>query len=97
MWNEFRAFLGQQKLRFTEEDLTTHREEISRHMVEEILRQVFGEREARRRSAQWDPQIRKAIEVAPKAGVLLKDPKKFIAERQAEGRMASSTPGVHHQ
>jgi carboxyl-terminal processing protease len=97
MWNEFRAFLGQQKLRFTEEDLTMHREEISRHMVEEILRQVFGEREARRRSAQWDPQIRKAIEVAPKAGVLLKDPKKFIAERQAEGRMASSSPAVHHQ
>jgi carboxyl-terminal processing protease len=91
MWSDFRTFLGQQKLRYSEEDLTAHREEIGRHMVEEILRQVFGEREARRRSAQWDPQIRKAVDVAPKASLLLKDPKKFIAERQAEGRMASST------
>jgi carboxyl-terminal processing protease len=98
MWNEFRAFLGQQKLRFTEEDLTTHREEVSHHIVEELLRQVFGEREARRRSAAWDPQVRKAIEVAPRAAVLLKDPKRFIAERQAEGRMASSAPAdIRHQ
>jgi carboxyl-terminal processing protease len=99
MWNEFRTFLGQQKLRYTEEDLNAHREEVSRQLTEEMLRQIFGEREARRRSAQWDPQIRKALEVTPKAGLLLKDPKKFIAERQAEGRMASTAAAtnVHHQ
>jgi hypothetical protein len=32
------------------------------------------------------------MEVVPKAVLLLKDPQKFIAERQAEGRRASSAP-----
>jgi carboxyl-terminal processing protease len=93
MFGEFRAFLTQQKLRFAEEELTAEREALSRYIVEEVLRQAFGEAEARRRTAQWDPQIRKALEVVPKAATLLKDPRKFIAERQAEGRIASS--GAH--
>ena len=94
MWTDFRAFLTQQKLRFSEDELVGNREEISRHIVEEVLRQAFGEREARRRLAQWDPQVKKALEVVPKAQLLLKDPQKFIAERQAEGRIASNAPTV---
>jgi len=90
MFAEFQSFLTQQKLRFTEEELVAQREELSRHIVEEVLRQAFGEAEARRRTTQWDPQVRKALEVVPKAAVLLKDPKRFMAEREAEGRMASS-------
>ncbi len=88
---EFRSFLTAQKLRFTDGELAQYREEISRRITEEVLRQVFGEGEARRRTAQWDPQIRKAMEVAPKAAVLLKDPQRFVAEREAELRIASSS------
>jgi carboxyl-terminal processing protease len=94
MYGEFRTFLNQQKLRFTEEELTSQREEISRHIVEEILRQAFGEAEAKKRTSQWDPQVKKALEVVSKAGVLLKDPHKFIADRQAEGRVASASGGA---
>ena len=89
-WGEFRAFLTKQKLRFTEEELAAQREAVSQHIVEEVLRSAYGEREARRRVSQWDPQVRKAMEVVGKAVLLLKDPQKFIAERQAEGRIASS-------
>jgi carboxyl-terminal processing protease len=91
MWSEFRAFLGQQKLHYSDEELVASREDISRHIIEEVLRQAYGEREARRRLSQWDPQVRKALEVVPKAVLLIKDPKKFIAERQAEGRIAANT------
>ena len=91
MYAEFRQFLNQQKLRFTEEELTSQREEISRHIVEEVLRQAFGEAESKKRTSQWDPQVKKAMEVVSKAGTLLKDPHKFIADRQAEGRVASGS------
>ena len=45
---------------------------------------MFGEGEARRRSMAWDPQVKKALELVPKAELLLKDPQQFIADRVAE-------------
>jgi carboxyl-terminal processing protease len=90
MLADFRASLVEQKLHFTDEDLAAHKEEVARQINEELLRQVFGEGEARRRTAQWDPQIKKALEVVGKAQLLLKDPERFIAEKGAEGRVASS-------
>ena len=51
-----------------------------------MLRQVFGEGEARRRSLAWDPQVQKALGLVSKAELLLKDPQRFIAERTAELR-----------
>ena len=53
------------------------------HLIEdEVLRQVFGEGEARRRSIAWDPQVKKALELVPKAELLLRDPRTFVAERE---------------
>jgi len=90
---DFRSFLDSRKLRYTEEDLTENREVIVRLIEDEVLRQAFGEGAARKRSLNWDPQVRKALEIIPKAEQLLLDPQKFIAERAAEGRMASrATP-----
>ena len=42
------------------------------------------------RALAWDPQVRKALELIPKAETLMKDPQRFIAERVAEGRPASA-------
>jgi carboxyl-terminal processing protease len=81
---DFRAYLDQRKLRYTAEDLEQNREQISHLIQEEILRQVFGEAEARKRSMAWDPQLQKALELAPRAAQLLKDPQQFVAEREAE-------------
>lgn len=90
MLADFRAQLASQKLHFTDEELQQHREEISRQITEEVLRQVFGEGEARRRTAQWDPQIQKALEVIPKAALLLRDPEKFILVHAAENHVVST-------
>ena len=85
-FNEFRAYLDQRKLKYTPEDLETNREAIERLLAEEVLRQVFGEGEARRRSMAWDPQVRKALELVPRAEQLLRDPQQFVAEFTAESR-----------
>ena len=84
MLAEFRTYLDQRKLRYTPEDLQANREEISQTIQEEILRQVYGEAEARKRTMAWDPQLQKALELAPRAAQLLADPQQFVAEREAE-------------
>jgi carboxyl-terminal processing protease len=84
MMADFKAYLDQRKLRYTSEDLQANREAMSRLIQEEILRQVYGEAEARRRTLAWDPQVQKALELAPRAAQLLKDPQQFVAEREAE-------------
>ena len=86
MLDEFRAYLEQRKLRYTPEDLQANRERISRLIQEEILRQAYGEAEARKRTLAWDPQLQKALELAPRAAQLLADPQQFVAEREAERR-----------
>jgi carboxyl-terminal processing protease len=83
---EFRAFLDARKLTHTEADLAENREALSRVLQEEILRQVFGEKEARQRTLAWDPQFQKALEVVPRAERLVRDPMRFAAEQEAERR-----------
>jgi len=88
---DFKAFLDASKLRYADADLESNREALSRQILEEILRQVFGEGEARRRTLGTDPQIKKALELVPKAELLLRDPQRFLADRDLEG---SSLPKV---
>ena len=49
---------------------------------------MFGEGEARRRSIATDPQIKKALELAPKAELLLRDAPRFVAEHEGERKVA---------
>jgi carboxyl-terminal processing protease len=88
---DFRAFLTAEKLKYKEEDLATNREQISHEIQEEVLRQVFGEGEARKRSLAWDPQVKKALDLVPRTELLLRDPQRFMAEREAEKRLAGVT------
>jgi carboxyl-terminal processing protease len=89
--SDFRAYLEQRKIKHTPEDLQANREELERQITEEVLRQVFGEGEARRRSLAWDPQVKKALELVPRAELLLTDPQRFIAERTAELRTGAGS------
>jgi hypothetical protein len=52
--------------------------------------QVFGEGEARRRSVAWDPQVQKALELVPRAEMLLRDPRTYIALREREHRLVDA-------
>ena len=85
---DFREYLSEQKIHASEDDFSTNREELVREIQDEVVHQVFGEAEARRRSVTWDPQIRKALELAPKAELLLRDPQRFVAERDSARRVA---------
>jgi carboxyl-terminal processing protease len=88
---DFGSYLDSRKLRHTAEDLEENREAISRLLEEEVLRQVFGEGEARRRSLAWDPQVQKALAVIPQAALLLRSPGSYVAERAREQRLADTT------
>jgi carboxyl-terminal processing protease len=87
---EFRGYLDSRKLRHTESDLAQNREAIVRQIEEEVLRQAIGEGEARRRSLAWDPQVRRALDLVPRAEMLLRDPKSYVAERERERRLADA-------
>jgi carboxyl-terminal processing protease len=86
---DFRHYLEEKKVRFTDAELEQARVEIGHEIEEEVLRQVFGEGEARRRIMAWDPQVQKALEVMPKAEILIRDPQRFVAERDQATRVAS--------
>jgi carboxyl-terminal processing protease len=88
VWADFKAFLEARKLTQPEAELEANREVVSRLILEEVLRQVFGEGEARRRTLAFDPQVRKALEVMPRAELLLKDPRSYVLAREAERRLA---------
>jgi carboxyl-terminal processing protease len=85
---EFRAYLDERKIRYTAEDFEANRDQVTRALSTEIVHQVFGEAEARRRSVAFDPQIRKALDLAPKAELLLRDPQRFVAEYEGERKVA---------
>jgi carboxyl-terminal processing protease len=87
---DFSAYLDEAKIAYTEAELEENRAEISRRILEEALRQSYGEGEARRRTLQWDAQVQKALALVSKAELLLKDPQAFVAQREAEGRMAAA-------
>ncbi len=89
---EFRAFLSESKLTFTQADLDAHHELIARLIEDEVLRGIFGEGAARRRSMSWDVQLKKALEVVPQADQLLREPRRFMAARASERRLASALP-----
>jgi len=86
----FKAYLDSRKLRHEEQDIDDNRGVIRRQIEEEVLRQVFGEGEARKRSLAWDPQVQRALDLVPRAAQLLKDPGGYVAAREREGLVAQS-------
>ena len=83
---DFKAYLDTRKLKYTPEELSANRDAIAHQITEQVLLQVFGEGEARRRSLVWDPQVKKGLELVPKSELLLKNPQQFIAERVAQAQ-----------
>ncbi|MCG6922859.1 MAG: S41 family peptidase [Acidobacteria bacterium] len=88
---DFREYIESRKLRFTPEDLEENRVVIDRLIEEQIRRQVFGEGAARRASIAWDPQVQRALELIPRAELLIKDPDGFVAQREQERRLADAS------
>jgi carboxyl-terminal processing protease len=88
---DFRKFLDAQKITYSAADFDANREAVARQITDQVLWQAFGEGEARKRSVSWDPQIRRALELIPRAETLLHDPQRFIAQHDLDGKVVAAS------
>jgi len=80
--NEFRRFLEEQKVSFTESDLIENADWIKGNIKSELFISEFGQQEGLRVRAETDPQVLKALDLLPQAKALADNAKKIVAERQ---------------
>ncbi len=77
---EFRKFLDEQKITFTEADLAENNEWIRSNIKSELFINEFGQQEGMMVHAETDPEVQKALELLPQAKQLADNAKKIIAQ-----------------
>ncbi len=82
---EFRKFLDEQKIAFTEGDLMESDAWLRSNIKAEMFIAEFGQQEGLRVRAETDPQVIRAVELLPMAKDLADNARKVIAER-GQGR-----------
>ncbi len=78
---EFRKFLDEQKITFTEADLAQNGDWIRTNIKAELFINEFGQQEGMRVHAEQDPEVQKALELLPQAKQLADNARKVIAQR----------------
>ncbi len=78
---EFRKFLDEQKIPFTEADLVENRDWIGSNIKAELFINEFGQQEGMKVHAENDPEVQKALDLLPQAKQLADNAKKTIAQR----------------
>ncbi|MBP6705018.1 MAG: S41 family peptidase [Vicinamibacteria bacterium] len=78
--NEFLDYLKAEKIAVDAREFDANRAEVEAEILQETLRQVFGEGVARKRLVAQDRQLQKAIESMPLARLLQTDPQRYISE-----------------
>jgi carboxyl-terminal processing protease len=78
---DFRKFLDQEKIAFTEPELIENNDWIRSSIKSEIFVDAFGQEEGLKVRAETDPQIMKALDMLPKARQLAESARKVLAER----------------
>jgi carboxyl-terminal processing protease len=79
---EFRRFLDEQKVPFTEAELAESNDWIRSNIKAEIFISEFGQQEGMKVRAESDPNVVKALDLLPKAKELADNARKIIAEKQ---------------
>jgi carboxyl-terminal processing protease len=79
--NDFRRFLEDQKIAFTEADLNESMDWLKGQIKSEVFIAEFGQEAGMRVRAETDPQVIKALEFLPKAKELADGARKVLAER----------------
>ncbi len=77
---EFRKFLDEQKIPFTEADLAENMDWIKSNIKAELFINEFGQQEGMRVHAETDPEVEKALDLLPQAKQLADNAKKTIAQ-----------------
>ncbi|HEX6504650.1 MAG TPA: S41 family peptidase [Terriglobales bacterium] len=85
---EFRKFLDQEKVPFTEQELAQDNEWIRSTIKSEIFIDAFGQEEGLKVHAETDPEVLKGLELLPQAKQLADNAKKIIAERGTATRLS---------
>ena len=78
---DFRSFLADSKLPYTEKDLVENNDWVRAAIKSEIFVGAFGQQEGMRVQAEADPSVLKALELIPKAKELADNARHTIAER----------------
>ncbi|HTV66136.1 MAG TPA: S41 family peptidase [Bryocella sp.] len=77
---EFRKFLDEQKITFTEADLAQNLDWIKSNIKAELFINEFGQQEGMQVHAENDPEVEKALELLPQAKALADNARKIIAQ-----------------
>jgi carboxyl-terminal processing protease len=80
---EFRKFLDEQKIPFTEADLSENADWTHTSIKAELFINEFGQQEGMRVHAEGDAEVQKALDLLPQARQLAENAKKTIAQRNA--------------
>jgi carboxyl-terminal processing protease len=82
---QFRKYLGQHNVAFTEEQLQKSLPWIRWEIKREVFTTVFGLNEGYKVALENDPQVEKAVDSIPQAKALYASARRIVAERQAGG------------
>jgi carboxyl-terminal processing protease len=80
---EFRKFLDEQKIAFSEADLAQNSDWIRSNIKAELFINEFGQQEGMKVHAEQDPEVEKALDLLPQAKQLADNAKKTIAQRNS--------------
>jgi carboxyl-terminal processing protease len=81
--NQFRKYLDQQHIKFTEPDIQDNLAWLKWKIKREVFTSVFGLNDGYKVELQNDPQLQKAIELIPQAKALYQNARKIVAERNS--------------
>ena len=90
---EFRKFLDDQKIAFTEADLKDNDEWVRANIKAELFVNQYGAQEGLRVHAETDPEVLKGLDLLPQAKQLADNAKKVIAEKSAAPASAKMSTG----
>jgi carboxyl-terminal processing protease len=81
--HDFRKFLDEEKVPFTEADLLENNDWVRSNIKSELFVDSFGQGEGMKVRAETDPEVMKALELLPQARALADNARRVIAERNA--------------
>jgi carboxyl-terminal processing protease len=82
---DFRKFLDDEKISFTEAELIENHDWLRSNIKSELFVDSFGQEEGLKVRAETDPEVMKALELLPQARALAENARRVIAERNSAG------------
>ena len=86
LWDDFKAFLKEKGIDFTEKDLADNLDSVRRRIQNEVFISLFGIQEGFRVAAEGDEQLMKAIELLPEAEQLMNTAKNAVASKRGAAK-----------